>query len=53
LILDDSFEHEVRHQGDRKRVVLIVDCWHPDLTEEERNFLERLHDIWRRNDADR
>ncbi|MGF1489625.1 MAG: aspartyl/asparaginyl beta-hydroxylase domain-containing protein [Prochloraceae cyanobacterium] len=48
LILDDSFEHEVRHTGDRRRVVLIVDCWHPDLTAKEREFLKDLHRIWRK-----
>jgi Aspartyl/Asparaginyl beta-hydroxylase len=47
LILDDSFEHEVLHNGDKRRVVLIVDCWHPDLTEKDRAFLTRLHQIWR------
>lgn len=48
LILDDSFEHEVQHNGDQRRVVLIVDCWHPDLTEKERKFLTRLHQIWQK-----
>ena len=32
----------VVHEGTHRRVVLIVDCWYPDLTEEERKFLERL-----------
>jgi hypothetical protein len=49
LVLDDSFEHEVRHDGSRRRVILIVDCWHPDLTEAEREFLTELHRIWRRS----
>lgn len=31
LIFDDSFEHEVWHDGDRDRVVLILDVWHPEL----------------------
>jgi aspartate beta-hydroxylase len=47
LILDDSFEHEVRHDGTRRRVVLIVDCWHPDLTEPEREFITHVHRVWR------
>jgi aspartyl/asparaginyl beta-hydroxylase len=29
---DDSFEHEVVHEGDQARVVLVVDVWHPGLT---------------------
>lgn len=32
---DDSFEHEVVHDGEKDRVVLIVDAWNPDLKEEE------------------
>jgi len=47
LILDDSFEHEVVHDGETRRVVLIVDCWHPDLSEKERDFLARVHGTWR------
>ena len=31
LIFDDSFEHEVWHDGDSDRVVLICDLWHPEL----------------------
>lgn len=47
LILDDSFEHEVVHDGPDRRVVLIVDCWHRDLTAAERAFLTELHNRWR------
>lgn len=37
LVLDDSFEHEVwNHQEREKRVVLLVDIWHPDVTMDER-----------------
>ncbi|EDV20367.1 uncharacterized protein TRIADDRAFT_31864 [Trichoplax adhaerens] len=36
MILDDSFEHEVWHNGDSLRLVFIVDVWHPDLTTSER-----------------
>lgn len=35
LIFDDSFEHEVSHDGDTPRAVLITDFWHPDLTDAE------------------
>jgi len=31
LAFDDSFEHEVVHEGERARVVLVVDVWHPGL----------------------
>ena len=31
LIFDDSFEHEVWHDGTDDRVVLICDLWHPEI----------------------
>ena len=34
LVFDDSYEHEVFHGGLGPRVVLIVDVWHPQLTDE-------------------
>jgi len=41
-VFDDSFEHEAwndhRH---RVRSVLLVDVWHPELTEEEREAVRR------------
>ena len=36
ILFDSSWEHEVVHNGDSIRVVLIVDIWHPDLPEEMR-----------------
>lgn len=39
LIFDDSFEHEVWHNGTGTRLVLIVDFWHPDLSETQRKSL--------------
>merc|ERR1711994_96861 len=39
---DHSFEHEAWHEGNETRVVLIVDIWHPDLTEAEVKFLGTL-----------
>ena len=39
LIFDDSFEHEVFHEGKQRRVVLIVDLWHPELNAKEREVL--------------
>ena len=35
LIFDDSFEHEVWHEGDSERIVLICDLWHPDVDLQE------------------
>lgn len=42
LIFDDSFEHEVWHNGTGTRLVLIVDFWHPDLTEAQRKSLSPI-----------
>lgn len=42
LIFDDSFEHEVWHNGTGTRLVLIVDVWHPDLTVKERRQLPAI-----------
>lgn len=39
---DHSFEHEAWHEGSETRVVLIVDIWHPDLTDKEVQFLRSL-----------
>ncbi|KAJ8736476.1 hypothetical protein PYW08_007132 [Mythimna loreyi] len=39
LMFDDSFEHEVWHNGTGTRLVLIVDVWHPALTPAERRTL--------------
>ena len=30
LVFDSSYEHEVVHDGPDRRVVLILDVWHPD-----------------------
>ena len=39
---DDSFEHEAWHNGDRTRIVLVFDVWHPDLHDREVQFLSML-----------
>jgi aspartate beta-hydroxylase len=35
LVFDDSFEHEVWTEGPGKRIVLLLDVWHPELSREE------------------
>jgi Aspartyl/Asparaginyl beta-hydroxylase len=35
-VFDDTVEHEAMNPSDALRVILIVDCWHPDLSEGER-----------------
>lgn len=46
LILDDSIEHEVIHDGEDYRVILIVDCWSDEITRREREFIAALHERW-------
>ena len=35
LVFEDSFEHEVWNSSDARRIVLIADLWHPDLSDVE------------------
>ncbi|XP_032292335.1 aspartyl/asparaginyl beta-hydroxylase isoform X3 [Drosophila virilis] len=42
FIFDDSFEHEVWHNGTQLRLVLIVDLWHPDLSAAQRRSLTAI-----------
>ena len=64
IVFDDHFEHEVWNRTDESRVVLLIDLWHPDLTQEERNALAALqwyahqqglglHRYWRLNEQQR
>ncbi|XP_013780790.1 aspartyl/asparaginyl beta-hydroxylase-like [Limulus polyphemus] len=39
IVFDDSFEHEVWHNGNQSRLVLIVDFWHPELTAHQKRTL--------------
>lgn len=45
MIFDDSYEHEVWVAGQSPRVVLIVDFYHPDLTDEEVAFLTEFETL--------
>jgi aspartyl/asparaginyl beta-hydroxylase (cupin superfamily) len=40
IVFDDSFPHEVWNESERDRVVLVVDLWHPDLTDDEVRLLD-------------
>ncbi|CAK8683183.1 unnamed protein product [Clavelina lepadiformis] len=42
LIFDDSFEHEVWQNAESFRLILIVDVWHPDITEHEKKTLSPI-----------
>ena len=41
VIFDDSFEHEAGNDSTSEpRVILVIDIWHPDLTDEELYFFK-------------
>jgi aspartate beta-hydroxylase len=42
VVFDDSFEHEVWNDSDHERTVLVVDLWHPDLSDDEVALLDGL-----------
>ncbi|XP_036790781.1 aspartyl/asparaginyl beta-hydroxylase isoform X14 [Oncorhynchus mykiss] len=42
LIFDDSFEHEVWQDADSYRLIFIVDVWHPELTQYQRQTLSPI-----------
>ena len=36
IVFDDSFEHEAANEHETEpRIVLVVDFWHPDFSDEE------------------
>jgi len=39
LVLDDAFDHEVWNETSENRVVLLVDIWHPDVTQAEKEAI--------------
>jgi aspartyl/asparaginyl beta-hydroxylase (cupin superfamily) len=41
-VFDDSFEHEAWNRTDTERAVLLIQFWHPDLTEAEVWALKEL-----------
>lgn len=42
FMFDDTYEHQAWNRSDRVRVILLMDCWHPSLTEVERLALTAL-----------
>jgi hypothetical protein len=43
--LDTSFEHSTGNPSEKERHVLIIDYWHPELSEAERKSLELVYDL--------
>jgi len=42
MFFDDSYEHEIVHDGDQMRIVLLIRFWHPELPEDR--WLPTLND---------
>ena len=36
ILFDDTYEHEAWNRSDRPRLILLMDCWNPHLTEVEK-----------------
>ena len=45
LTLDTSFSHSTGNPSTEERHVLIIDFWHPELTEAEKAALEFVYDL--------
>lgn len=43
VLFDDSFLHEAGNESLSPRVVLVIDVWHPDLSDPEVRFLQFLN----------
>lgn len=64
IVFDDTFDHEVWNHTEEPRLVLLIDLWHPDLTDLERDALDSINRVsmdkarkmmkaWERNDKQR
>lgn len=42
VTFDDTFEHEAWNRSDKVRVIMILDSWHPDLSDAEREAIALL-----------
>ena len=45
FVFDDTIEHEAWNRSDQDRALLILDCWNPHLSEDERAIIVRIFEI--------
>ncbi len=45
FVFDDTIEHEAHNPTTQDRVVLILDCWNPYLSEAEREMIRRMYEV--------
>lgn len=41
FLFDDTYNHEVKNEGDTDRVIFLMDVYHPDLTEKEIEIVKK------------
>lgn len=42
VMFDDTYQHESWNRSDTVRIILLMDCWHPDLGAVERQAIRQL-----------
>ena len=42
IVFDDTFHHHAWNHSDQDRIVVVIDLWHPDLTEQEIELVSGL-----------
>lgn len=42
---DDTIEHEAWNPSDQNRAILILDCWNPHLSDDERAMIRRMFEV--------
>ena len=42
MMFDDTFQHEAWNRSDKTRIVMLMDCWNPHLTLDERTAVKQL-----------
>lgn len=45
FLFDDTFNHEVKNEGDQDRVIFLMDIYHPDLNEREIEEIKKFLSI--------
>ena len=45
FVFDDTIEHEAWNRSDHDRALLILDCWNPHLSEDERDIICKIFAI--------
>jgi aspartyl/asparaginyl beta-hydroxylase (cupin superfamily) len=45
FVFDDTIEHEAWNRSDQDRALLILDCWNPHLSEDERAIIRKIFAI--------